>query len=685
MVPFSVKVPKSLGRAEQEAFDPCGKSDTPADSHVMARDVEFDASHRRKRRFDDGCRWICEKIDMARGLLRSESMTLACLPYLGKRREGRSRGEQSLVPSRGLVHPLWIGALALLALNDHFLKGGDMLPLWLTGKLSDFAGLIVAPIAVAVLLRVRARRGLLAVHVGVGLGFASINLSATLSELFTGALAFVGLPWVNYVDPTDLVALTMLPLSILLLGPAMRRRDDAPVRGLLSKLAVAASIPLMLGSGNSGGANEGGHAPGSGDDGINVGLGHIAVDPSGGYFLSRQDNDLAIGDLDSKEVQVLRTLPTPTKVAFWARNRGRGFFVLGLEDGYSRLASYDFDQEREVWSVSVPSSWGGLKVSEKDGAIVVWSEDWLKVLSHDSGAEVGAFSPTEAIRDVDLRHDTGQLIVTTDTVWTNVQGESMPLTKVLVRDASDAAPICKMEVPNCADELVLTPDGGRAFLAPTFCAHDPVSVLNLTSCTVEKNLPGFGPVALSQNAQTAVAFIDAANEDPFAPPIPEEVKQSDSRFHLMFIDVDTLEYGTLEVGEELPRYAVTPDGRLLVDAQASANNVRILDIEARDLRTVEGAYVLLSDYVLLPNSQFVYGLHGDLLSASSSENAVKTLFEIDIPAARSRTLGLSFSPVSINMVPNGELLLLKDRDSRVHLYDVEDKEVTATIARSAPD
>lgn len=33
------------------------------------------------------------------------------------------------------------------------------------------------------------------------------------------------------------------------------------------------------------------------------------------------------------------------------------------------------------------------------------------------------------------------------------------------------------------------------------------------------------------------------------------------------------------------------------------------------------------------------------------------------------------------MVPSGKLLLLKDRDSRVHLYDVIEHEVTDTITQ----
>jgi hypothetical protein len=57
-----------------------------------------------------------------------------------------------LDPRAGLAHPAWWLALALLALNDHVLKGAGLLPAWLTGKLSDVAGLVVAPVLLAALL-----------------------------------------------------------------------------------------------------------------------------------------------------------------------------------------------------------------------------------------------------------------------------------------------------------------------------------------------------------------------------------------------------------------------------------------------------------------------------------------------------------------------------------------------------
>jgi hypothetical protein len=45
----------------------------------------------------------------------------------------------------------WASALALLLLNDHVLKCSGFLPGAVTGKLSDLAGLVVAPVLAAVL------------------------------------------------------------------------------------------------------------------------------------------------------------------------------------------------------------------------------------------------------------------------------------------------------------------------------------------------------------------------------------------------------------------------------------------------------------------------------------------------------------------------------------------------------
>lgn len=148
-----------------------------------------------------------------------------------------------LRPARALMHPLWLGSLAVLVLNDHVLKGAGILPGVVTGKLSDAAGLVVAPILLAALVGVRSRRGLLLCAAAVGSVFAAIQLSAAAAALWSGAMAAVGFPWAITRDPTDLLALPALWLGLRALDGAMRR----PVVGTARRSAevVAAGAGLV--------------------------------------------------------------------------------------------------------------------------------------------------------------------------------------------------------------------------------------------------------------------------------------------------------------------------------------------------------------------------------------------------------------------------------------------------------
>ena len=109
-----------------------------------------------------------------------------------------------------LLHPAWLGGLALLAVNDHLLKGSGLLPGMITGKLSDFAGLFVAPALFAFVIRANHRSAWLAGHFAVGLVFAALQLSPGFAALWSSVFASVGLGWTTTMDPTDLVALAAL-------------------------------------------------------------------------------------------------------------------------------------------------------------------------------------------------------------------------------------------------------------------------------------------------------------------------------------------------------------------------------------------------------------------------------------------------------------------------------------------
>lgn len=138
---------------------------------------------------------------------------------------------------RALAHPLWWAALALLAMNDHLFKGQGVLPAALTGKLSDFAGLLVAPALLATLLGVERRPGWITAHLATGLGFAAINLSPAIARTVEAATLPTPFPWWITVDPTDLIALPMLAVSALVLGRHAAR--PVALRPLAARLAVA--------------------------------------------------------------------------------------------------------------------------------------------------------------------------------------------------------------------------------------------------------------------------------------------------------------------------------------------------------------------------------------------------------------------------------------------------------------
>lgn len=121
-------------------------------------------------------------------------------------------------PVLALLHPAWLLALLLLALNDHVLK--RIAASVVTGKLSDFAGLFIAPALLAVLVRATSRRAIAACHVAVAAGFALVKTFAPATMLFDRALSLVVRSH-TITDPTDLIALPMVFLAYRVLVPAM--------------------------------------------------------------------------------------------------------------------------------------------------------------------------------------------------------------------------------------------------------------------------------------------------------------------------------------------------------------------------------------------------------------------------------------------------------------------------------
>jgi hypothetical protein len=115
-----------------------------------------------------------------------------------------------------LLHPLAVASIVVLLVNDNILKA--VYPGWLTGKLSDVAGLVCFPLLLALVVPMR-----LAVA-ATGVAFAAIKLwepATAAGEWVMGAVRWpldavttLSLPALARVDivrdPTDLLAMPSL-------------------------------------------------------------------------------------------------------------------------------------------------------------------------------------------------------------------------------------------------------------------------------------------------------------------------------------------------------------------------------------------------------------------------------------------------------------------------------------------
>lgn len=131
-----------------------------------------------------------------------------------------------------LTRPAVLGAVAVLLFNDHVAKGSAFAPGWLTGKLSDIAGLFFFPLLLALALSILAD-ALDTEYAAKRLLGAGAALTAVVFGLVNTWPAFnqtLGLLWGPFtVDPTDLMC---LPATWASYHWARSRlwRSNAPVR-----------------------------------------------------------------------------------------------------------------------------------------------------------------------------------------------------------------------------------------------------------------------------------------------------------------------------------------------------------------------------------------------------------------------------------------------------------------------
>ena len=148
-----------------------------------------------------------------------------------------------------LAHPIAIIAIILLVLNDHLLKA--QYTSWWTGKLSDVAGLIFAPLLLAALL------ALVTPHQWprreawiIGVALVSTGSIFALANTLPRAQAITNQTWdtllggqiVRWRDPTDLLALPALGAAWML----WRQASDRPPRVCVPRWAVVVGAGLAI-------------------------------------------------------------------------------------------------------------------------------------------------------------------------------------------------------------------------------------------------------------------------------------------------------------------------------------------------------------------------------------------------------------------------------------------------------
>jgi hypothetical protein len=200
-----------------------------------------------------------------------------------------------------------------------------------------------------------------------------------------------------------------------------------------------------------------------------------------------------------------------------------------------------------------------------------------------------------------------------------------------------------------------------------------------------KNLPGFGPVALSDDGNRAVAFLDVERMDPTMFDDPAAIPDvTGPRYHLMVIEPETLAFSLTAIGGALPRFAMTRDGQsLLVDASVRAQRGELkanaeltfdenglsgslelavferavpfgrFDLESLEFSPFAGPAAGLDRFVMTANANEVFTL------ARSADGLGGDLYRIDLVNGTTVNLGRNLR--DLGLLPDGETLVLRIR------------------------
>jgi DNA-binding beta-propeller fold protein YncE len=415
------------------------------------------------------------------------------------------------------------------------------------------------------------------------------------------------------------------------------------------------------------GMNENQQTPGDQPGGVAVEMGDIAVSPDGTFVVFTRGNELAVGWPATGLVQPL-PVSGPTRLAF---AKGRPVVYVGSSSD-SNIHAIDVQQRTALWKSPISSaSWMRIGSTADDTRVVASSLGEVWLIDAATGERIKSFPTGRPIVDLEILPDDARALVVTEHQWQ----DNVPSTEITVLHL-DAGARRTFDVPNCADNIVVTKGGGRAFLAPSICTqptagHDPISLVDLAAGDEQfvRNLPGFGPVALGPDGTTAVGFLDRENVDASLFDDPAQIPElsPDNRYDLMVIDTEALTYQFYPVGQTIPRYAMTPDGEVLLVDAVGDWPVRLFDTETGTFRDVAGPQIWLDDFVLTSDAKHAYALwYG--------------LFDLDIEAATTEEIPTGFEPLNINIAPGDRTLFLRKSDTEVCVFSLVDRRCGAHLS-----
>lgn len=306
-------------------------------------------------------------------------------------------------------------------------------------------------------------------------------------------------------------------------------------------------------------------------DGEEFLTGAMVVSPSGRYIVMQRNTVTLVYDA---ERATYRELATPLARIAFAKKTDTLFAF--STDG--KLAALDLATLAARWSTGYASNCSLLRVGDDDRALLFGDGQSVRVVDATNGA-VRSTTAAPGAAHATFVPGARRALVVGHTVWRD-GGPHTPVSDV---DLTGARMAASVDVPNCEAPIVVTPDGTRAFLSPTYCSPgsqppagqtwtnpDPVSVIELGAAapSFRQNLPGFGPVVMTNDGATVVAYLDVKRMDPAMFSDPKQVPWKDGqRYYLMTIDAKSLAFRLAPIGEAIPRFALTTDGRgLLVDA-----------------------------------------------------------------------------------------------------------------------